>query len=58
MLIQTISSPKASKRAHQDHQVIVAAILDGDGPKAERAMRAHVRRTGDDVLARLLEYLR
>lgn len=58
MLIQTISSPQASERAHEDHQVIVAAILDGDSPKAERAMRAHVRRTGDDVLVRLQEYLR
>jgi DNA-binding GntR family transcriptional regulator len=53
-----ISSPQAAKRAHEEHEAIIAAILDGDGAKAERAMRTHIRRTGEDVLARLVDYLR
>jgi len=55
MLIQAVSTPQAAMRAHEEHELILSAILDGDGTRAERAMRAHIRRTGDDVLARLIE---
>jgi DNA-binding GntR family transcriptional regulator len=53
LLIQTISSRPAVTKAHDEHDVIIAAILEGDASRAERAMRAHIRRTGDDVVARL-----
>lgn len=33
----------AIRRSNADHQAITAAILEGDGDRAEAAMRAHVR---------------
>lgn len=58
MLIQTLSNTSATKKAHEEHDAILAAILDGDDARAERAMRSHVRRTGDDVQARMALYRR
>jgi DNA-binding GntR family transcriptional regulator len=52
-LIQAISTPQAAATAHSEHLPVIDAILQGDGARAEDAMRAHIRRTGRDVLARL-----
>lgn len=57
MLIQVISDRKAVQRAYVEHKPIVAAIFKGDEASAERAMRAHVRRTGGDVVPRIAKLL-
>jgi DNA-binding GntR family transcriptional regulator len=58
MLIQVISNRQAVVRASREHLPIVKAILDGDGARAERAMRVHIRRTGRDIIARIVEFLK
>lgn len=45
-------TPEIMRKSNADHQVITAAILSGDGKKAEAAMRAHVR-NGFATVARL-----
>ena len=57
MLIQSISNPQAVKRAHAEHAPIYAAIMDRDPAKAERAMRSHIRRRGEEILKRLTDFL-
>jgi DNA-binding GntR family transcriptional regulator len=56
VLIQVVSTRQAADQARADHRPIVTAILKGDGAKAERAMRAHIRRTGRDVAALMEKY--
>ena len=55
-LIQVVSSREAEAQAREEHKPIVTAILEGDGPAAERAMRAHIRRTGRVLVARIESY--
>ncbi len=58
MLQQVVSNVAATKKAHDEHEVILAAILNGDGARAERAMRDHIRRTGNDVQVRMSQLRR
>lgn len=39
-----------AKQSRADHEKIIGAIVDGDGERAERAMRAHILRTIDWIL--------
>ena len=57
MLIQSISNPQAVKKAHAEHTPIYTAIMEGDPIRAERAMRAHIRRRGEEVVKRLRDFL-
>lgn len=38
------------KTSAGEHELIAAAILEGDGSRAERAMRAHIRSSGESML--------
>ncbi len=58
MLIQVMSSRQAADRALSEHVPIVSAILKGDENRAESAMRAHIRRTGRDVVRRMASFLK
>lgn len=39
------------RNAHRDHGEVLAAIVAGDPDAAEAAMRAHLRRTRDSIIA-------
>jgi DNA-binding GntR family transcriptional regulator len=58
MLIQAISNPRAAKKSHNEHSLIVDAILKGDGERAERAMRDHIRRTGEEMHSRIVSFFK
>ena len=45
-----VLSKFAAACSRSDHEIIVEAILDGDGAAAETAMRAHIARTGQWIL--------
>lgn len=53
MLGQVVSHKLAIERALKEHKNIVAAVLKGDAERAERTMRAHIRRTASDTAARI-----
>jgi len=55
--LYTIIDRKFVEAAHHQHLDIVKALLSGDGGKAERAMRRHIRSSKASVLerAKLLE---
>jgi DNA-binding GntR family transcriptional regulator len=42
-----------SKVSANEHMAIADAILDGDGPRADRAMRNHIRNSGEAMLEAL-----
>jgi DNA-binding GntR family transcriptional regulator len=50
LLVHVLVDAPSIKRARAEHRPIVQAILKKDGPKAERAMRAHIRSTRRFVL--------
>jgi DNA-binding GntR family transcriptional regulator len=56
MLIQVVASREAEAQAREEHKSIVAAILKGDGPAAERAMRTHIRRIGRVLVTRIVSF--
>ncbi len=58
MLSQVVSNRDVMARTHGEHKLIVAAVLKGDGAKAERAMRSHIRRTGRDVVSIIEKFLK
>ena len=45
--------PSNIKSSVAEHEQIADALLDGDGDRAERVMRMHVRNSGDLILQRL-----
>lgn len=53
ILVQVIINRRIAERAYAEHKPILAAILKGDGPRAERAMRTHIRGTGRNVIDRI-----
>jgi DNA-binding GntR family transcriptional regulator len=55
-LIQVVTSRETEVQAREEHKPIVTAILTGDGPAAERAMRTHVRRTGRVLVTRIVSF--
>jgi DNA-binding GntR family transcriptional regulator len=55
-LIQMVTSRETEARAREEHKPIVTAILKGDGPAAERAMRTHVRHTGRVLVTRIVSF--
>jgi DNA-binding GntR family transcriptional regulator len=55
-LIQVVTSRETEARAREEHKPIVTAILKGDGPAAERAMRSHVRHTGRVLVTRIVNF--
>jgi len=57
ILVQLYSSPRGARATHDEHAPIVNAILAGDEDAAEQAMRAHIRRTGDELVGRVTGYL-
>jgi len=57
ILVQLHSAPRGARQTHDEHAPIVKAILDGDEEGAEAAMRAHIRRTGDELVGRIASYL-
>jgi DNA-binding GntR family transcriptional regulator len=48
---EQLNSSQAFQRSRAEHKAIVAALLDGDGDKAERLMRRHIRHRLPDILA-------
>jgi DNA-binding GntR family transcriptional regulator len=56
MLIQAVASREAQVQAREEHKPIVTAILKGNGPAAERAMRTHIRRTGRVLGTRIVSF--
>lgn len=58
MLVQAISNPREAKKSHNEHSLIVDAILKGDGDRAERAMRAHIRRSGEEMHSRIVSFFK
>ena len=50
LIYARLLSRAARDRAREEHAVVVAALLAGDGTAAEAAMRAHVRSASDELL--------
>ncbi|HZP29213.1 MAG TPA: GntR family transcriptional regulator [Acidimicrobiia bacterium] len=50
LLRRLVADGNAVDDSIREHEAVAHAILDGDGRAAERAMRRHVRRSGEMVL--------
>ncbi len=51
-LLQVMVEPPAFELSREEHRPIAKAILEGDGDAAEQAMRFHIARTQEHVLAK------
>jgi DNA-binding GntR family transcriptional regulator len=53
---ESLNSSAAFKRSRSEHKAIVAALVKGDGEKAEALMRRHIRHRLPEILADTREF--
>jgi DNA-binding GntR family transcriptional regulator len=54
---QLMMDPAAMEQSIDEHEAVTEAILAGDGRAAEKAMRRHVRRSGEQALRAGARYI-
>jgi DNA-binding GntR family transcriptional regulator len=51
MQFRSLVENRMAENALEDHELIIAALLRGDGPEAERLMRNHIRCSAERALS-------